>query len=324
MTPGAVIKVLPGFKGDAVVIKQGDQRGVHASYGCIRGGVIDAGRMPLVGLRVEYACRLQIADIEIRDALQKGIHMAEGWYEVNVANVRINVDLKTRNAPGSVGLHYGEKCGDSLVSSVVVIGYETGVRSDSFSNDFQLVHVWNCDDTQGPMLHCFYCNGWGDSYSQCYADSPTIAGFYVSKPCQRIIANRVYYSRWAADDAGAGILITPGATHGLYLGNYFTADEKHRLARAIDGDLNSATILGNSFSPSVRGGRAAQVPSRGGGASAMPPLDVAGPTLRLTQPLACPPAPDSGSVGDIAWGESKGESYLMLRTASGWKKARLE
>jgi hypothetical protein len=34
------------------------------------------------------------------------------------------------------------------------------------------------------MLYCFYCNGSNNTFNQCYADSPTIAGFYVDQPNQ--------------------------------------------------------------------------------------------------------------------------------------------
>ncbi len=183
MLPGTIIRALPAFQGEAVVIKDMGEEGVHQPGGWIRGGVIDGARQPLTGLKVEYACRLDIADLEVRDATFKGIHLANGWYEVNLSHVRCNVDLHTPYAPGSIGIHY-EKCGDSQVHLAHVIGYETGVRSDSWSNCFHLVHVWNYDPEQGPMNYCFYCNGHNDTYSQCYADSPTIAGFYMGKPFQ--------------------------------------------------------------------------------------------------------------------------------------------
>jgi hypothetical protein len=40
-------------------------------------------------------------------------------------------------------------------------------------------------------------------------DSPTIAGFYMTKPFQRVFGCRIYYSRWAKDHAGAGVLVGP-------------------------------------------------------------------------------------------------------------------
>jgi hypothetical protein len=46
------------------------------------------------------------------------------------------------------------------------------VRSDNSSNWFTMIHVWNYDLAQGPMLYCFYYNGDNNTFNQCYVDSP--------------------------------------------------------------------------------------------------------------------------------------------------------
>ena len=320
MTPHAIIRALPGFQGEAVVVKEG-QKEDHAGAGWIRGGIIDGGRQPLIGLDVKSVCRLEISEVEVLDCTFKGFHLA-GWYEINLSHVRCNVDLHTHYAAGSIGIHYENA--DSLVHSAVVIGYETGVRSDASSNDFQFVHVWNFDPDQGPMLYCFYCNGHGDTYNECYADSPTIAGFYMLKPFQRVFGCRIYYSRWAADNAGAGVLIGPNGTHGTYVGNYYFADKEHTLAKAYDGNLDAATILGdNARGTVVHGGLECRIPSGGGGADPMPPLTVTGSSFRLS-PQAHPPAPEQGQVGEVMWVDEGDTAALYVKTSRGWKKAKLE
>ena len=321
MTQQAVIRALPGFQGEAVLVKDAGREDCHESGGWIRGGVIDGGRQPLTGLKVERVCRMEIADLEVRNATYKGIHIA-AWYEVNLNHVRCNVDLDTRYAPGSVGIHY--ESGDSQVHQATVIGYETGVRSDCGACNFSMVHVWNWDETQGPMLYCFYCNGSCDTYFQCYADSPTIAGFHVTKACQSIFGCRTYYSRWAADNAGAGVLIGPEGTHGTYIGNGFYADPGHTLAKAYDGNLEGACILGDAGrGGTVHGGMECRIPSGGGGAHPQPPFSIAGNSLRLT-PQAQPPAADQGQVGDMVWVDGGETAALYLKTSGGWKRARLE
>ena len=320
MTPHTVIRALPDFQGEVVVYKDGTEDGSHEPGGWIRGGVIDAGRQPLTGLQIGKLCRLEVLELEVRDALYKGIHIA-GWYEINLSHVRVNVDLHTPYAPGSIGIHYENA--DCLVRGAVVIGYETGVRSDASSNDFELVHVWNYDPDQGPMLHCFYCNGQGDTYTQCYADSPTIAGFYMTKPFQRVFGCRIYYSRWAADNAGAGVLIAPEGTHGTYVGNYFFADREHTLAKAYDGYLETACILGDGFRGGrVHGGLECRIPSGFGGADPLPLFTIGGSSFRLAPRLA-PPAAEEGQVGEIAWVDGD-EAALYIKTSQGWKRARLE
>jgi hypothetical protein len=324
MTPHTVIRVLPDFDGDAILIKHGDKEAEERSHdpaGWIRGGVLDGAKQSITGLKIEDVCRLEVAELEIKDATFKGIH-SDARYEINLSHVRCNVDLHTHYAPGSIGIHYENA--DSLVNGAVVIGYETGVRSDASSNDFAFVHVWNFDPDQGPMNYCFYANGHGDTYTQCYADSPTIAGFYVTKPFQRIFGCRTYYSRWAADDAGAGVLIGPDGSHGTYIGNYFFANEGHTLAKAYQGNMEGATILGETYRGGVvHGGKATRIPSGGGGDHPLPPLQVAGDTMKLV-PRALPPAAGEGEVGEIAWVDDDEGAALYIKTSTGWKRTRLE
>ena len=324
MTPHTVLRALPGFEGEAILLKCAAEKikgHSHESAGWIRGGVLDGAKQPLTGLKIEDVSRLEVSELEVRDATYKGIHSDAG-YEINLSHVRCNVDLHTPYAPGSVGIHYENA--DSLIHTAVIIGYETGVRSDGSSNDFQFVHVWNSDPDQGPMNYCFYCNGHGDTYTQCYADSPTIAGFYMTKPFQRVFGSRVFYSRWAQDNAGAGVLVEPSGSHGTYIGNYFFAAQEHTLAKAYDGDLEGACILGETYRGGVvHGGKETRVPSGGGGAHPLPPFTIAGNRLHMSPQLASP-VPDQGEVGDVVWVDDDTAPALYVKTSKGWCRATLD
>jgi hypothetical protein len=323
MTPNAVIRARAGFKGDAVIIKGGGRKSKFTqTSGWIRGGVIDGGLQPLTGLRVEDVERLEIADLEVLNATYKGIHVLTGGYEKNITRVRCDVDLNARYAPGSIGIHY--ESGDNKVILAHVIGYETGVRSDGASNWFTMIHVWNAEANQGPMLYNFYCNGEHNTFDQCYADSPTIAGFYVNKAHQSIMQCRVYYSRWAKDISGTGFQITPEGKSGNYIGNVLFADKEHRLAKAFDGNLEGACILGTTTkgtdSPNgVVGGLENCIPS---GDLSSPPLKLAGTGFRLTQ-QAKAPMPEMGEIGEVRWVDDGKSSALWVKTTSGWKRSEL-
>jgi hypothetical protein len=241
----------------------------------------------------------------------------QGGYETNLTRVRCDVELNTRYAPQSIGIHF-EK-GDCKVILAHVIGYETGLRSDGSSNWFNMIHVWNYEKTQGPMKYCFYCNGGNNSFNQCYADSPTIAGFYITKPYQSMIQCRVYYSRWAKDNSGAGFLITPEGKYGSYLSNVLFADKEHRLANAFAGDLEGACILGTS-AWGVMGGLENCIPS--GTSIDHPPLNLTGSGVRLT-PQAMPPLPEQGVPGELRWVDDGTASGLWVKTTRGWKKSEL-
>jgi len=319
MTPYAVIRARSGFQGDAVIVKGGGNYSKFCFHGgCIRGGVIDGNRQPLTGLRVESGvARMEIADLEVLNSLYKGVHLLDGGYETNLMRVRCDVDLKTRYAPQSIGLHFER--GDCKVILAHVIGYETGLRSDRSSNWFTMVHAWNSDPSQGPMKYSFYCNGNSNTFNQCYADSPTVAGFYVTKPRQSFVQCRVFYSRWAKDNAGAGFLVTPEGKHGSYLGNVLFADKDHRLAKAFEGDLDGACVLGSS-AWGVVGGLENRIPS--GSSADHPVLNLAGSGVRLPQ-QATPPLPGEGILGELKWVDDGAVAALWVKTARGWKKSEL-
>lgn len=73
LDPGACLRALPGFQGDAVIRKERCR--THAWSGRIAGGMIDGGRQNLIGIHVPGACRMDIHDIEIVDCLNKGIYI---------------------------------------------------------------------------------------------------------------------------------------------------------------------------------------------------------------------------------------------------------
>ena len=281
LDPGACIRALPGFIGDTVLRKQRGELGVHHWNGRISGGKIDGGRQNVIGIHAPRACRLDISDIEIVDCLQKGIYIGSSdktWgYEVNVRSVRCAIDLNTAHAPGSIGLHY-EQITDSYISQVVIIGYETGVATESSANDFSQIHVWSVT-AQGPLKRNFYCNGWGDSYNQCYADAPfdegrECYGFLVNKPFNRFVNCRVYSNAYTFDNTVVGFQLTAAGTHGSYLNNLFTAGSDRRIKAAFAGNFEAATILGNGYDPNIIAGRENRIPSNTGGVSYVPPLKI--------------------------------------------------
>ena len=320
MTPNAVIRAKADFVGEAVVLKKaiGDRSKFSHTSGWIRGGVIDGARQPLTGIQVEGVERFEIADLVVLNATNRGIHMLKGGYERNITRVRCDVDQDIRCHPGSIGVHY--EGGDCKVILMHVIGYETGVRSDSGSNWFTTIHVWNWEPTQGPMFYSFYCNGGHNTFMDCYADTPTTAGFYVNAANQSFLQCHVFYSRWAKDNSGAGFLITPNGQNGSYYGNVIYAKQDgHRLAKAFDGDLEGACILANTTLTGVMGGLENRMPSGGSG---VPPLNLAGTGFRLTQQLKAP-LPEDGEPGEVRWVDDGKESALWVKTTPGWKKSKL-
>ena len=281
MAPGARILALPGFRGTAVVRKARGTKSEHVYSGRIAGGIVDGGGQAVMGVHVPCACRMDVSDVEVVDCTVRGIMIGDaeqgGWYEVNVSRVRCSVNKPLRHAPGSIGLQYLH-CTDSLINMVVIIGYETGVWSQSGSNDFSQVHVWNHTEN-GPLQNCFVCRSWNDSWNQCYADSPfnggqPCNGFLVDAPFNRFTACRVYNNTMTIPDTVTGFLITERGTHGTYIGNHFTAHDGHALKDAFAGPMEAGTFIGNTYNPQVHGGLVNRIPSAEGGLSPVPALRI--------------------------------------------------
>jgi hypothetical protein len=96
-------------------------------------------------------------------------------------------------------------------------------------------------------------------------------------------------------------------------------DKAHRLAKAFDGELEGACILGTSGS-GITGGMENRIPS--GSSADHPVLNVAGSGLRLTPQLK-PPLPGEGQSGELRWVEDESSSALWLKTTRGWKRLEL-
>lgn len=147
----------------------------------------------------------------------------------------------------------------------------------------------------------------------------TVAGFFITAPYQAVMQCRVYFSRWAPDNTGAGFLMTDKGRHGTYIGNVVFADKDHRLAKAYDGDLEGACILGASASNAV-GGLENRIPS--GGSAGRPALHLAGGGIRLERQTAAP-QPAEGELGEVRWVDDGAASALWVKTSTGWKKSQL-
>ncbi len=327
--PGAVIKALPDYWDDVLVETESfDHEDARWEPQSISGGVLDGSGLPLTGVRTVLDRETDIRHTTIRNCCFKGIHIGvEGCCETNLANVRVQCERGVYARAGSIGIHY-EKTTDNLVCGGIVIGYETGLRSDSSSNDFQQVHVWNYQENCR-LATCFHCNGWNDSYCQCYADSPMNGddpgyGFFVEKPFQRFSNCRIYNNQWVTPDRVIGFWIEAGGTHGSYIGNHFTARDGHEMKAAFAGNILGGTFLGNTYARTVLDGKLNRIQSHVPGDAINQPLVVTGDRVALEQPLAAVPDDAAGEIGQLAWVESDAGSYLVVKTAGGWKRARLE
>lgn len=328
LAPSAKILALPGFEGEAVVIKGAEKpETVDATWhdygGQICGGIIDAGRQEIVGLKVPWGRRYAIRDLEVHNARAGGIHLGQyGWYEATLHSVRISLDFDCPHCPDSIGLSV-ERVSDTHVSQVLVIGYPTGVYASASSTMFNQIHVWNGPNR--PLKRAYHCAGWNDTYMQCQADAYDATAFYVDAPYQRFIGNFCQtHDRFSTPEHLIGFEISDRGTHCTYLGNFHNAREQTPIQEAFAGSLEGATVLGNLQTPHVTGGQQNCIPSATGGRSWIPPFGFQGGQIGLGEGVPSPPAADEGRPGEIRWGLVDGEPTLFLRTGAGWSRARLE
>ena len=331
LAPSGKIKALDDFDGRAVLIKgDGDapetKTWEHHDYGGqIAGGIIDANHHEIHGIVVTWGCRYSIHDLEVHHARAGGIHLGEqGWYEATLHNVRIALALdgSRPSLPGAVGLRV-QRSSDSHISQVLVIGYETGVHAIASSCAFHQVHVWA--GANRPFKCGFHAAGWNDMYSQCHCDAFDGTAFYVNAPFQRFIGNFCQtHDHFSQPEGLVGFEIGPRGTHCAYLGNLHHAREEVPIAHAFKGSMQGATVLGNLYTPHVRGGHENRIPSNTGGNSWLPPLTIDGTAPCIGDASPAPPRDEEGRPGELRWCEQHGEAALFLRTGTGWKRVRLE
>ncbi len=100
-----------------------------------------------------------------------------------------------KNGATSIGIHYNS-CTDSYVTCCNVVGYRTGMRTNSGSVFHSQCHVW-ARTIQGPMTCGYYVAGSDCTYLSCYADSPNdggdatitdMYGFYLAAAHPKLLA----------------------------------------------------------------------------------------------------------------------------------------
>jgi hypothetical protein len=270
MAPATVILALSDFSGEAIITKglDGAPRVPNGEYGRISGGHVNGNHLNIDGIRVGAAFRLEISDVWIRDCLAVGINIGykcginpQSGYEVNVSNFRCEISGRgIKVPPGSIGLQIGDYC-DCYSRNGVIIGYETGVRSNSGANYFSQIHVWGGRPSQ---KYCYYCSGREDTFDQCYADGPRGDatgpgyGFYVDDYFVRI-TNCSVLGTSKAGDSVVGIFVSENGENAILIGNIFIGN----FGKAIDGNLKSSYVFANGFNKGVAGGILNNIPAAG-------------------------------------------------------------
>jgi len=329
LAPSARILALPGFEGEAMIIKGGgdhetDIWRAHDYGGEMFGGVIDGAGQAIIGIHCPWSRRHRIHDMEILNCTAGGLHVGpKGEYETTISHVRIslNVDGSMSASPDAIGLKI-DGVSDNHVSQVLVIGYEVGVYATGSSTAFHQVHIWN--GRNRPLKTAFHAAGHQDMYSQCQVDTYDDTTFFVDAPFQRFVGCFTQsHNKFGKPDRRVAFRLGERGTHGSYFGNFINSGEDAPQT-AFTGNTEGCTILGTLFNPNTPAdGRAHQIPSHSGGASWHPPLQIVGNEFSLGQPHDQAPTDDGGQPGELRYVESANGVDLYLRTGQGWRRVEL-
>lgn len=330
MAPAARLFAMPGFQGEAVVIKGEKPAGEwgweqHGYSGRIGGGIIDGGKQPIHGIIGRWTRRFVVHDLEIFNALAGGIRIGEqGWYETTLRGVRVQIDFDVTCLPDAIGVEVVQGS-DNHVSQVLVIGYDIGVKGASGSTCWNQVHVWK--GRHRPFKIGFHCGGWNDCFSQCQCDELENIGFLVDAPFQRFESCMVQHAGGIpiGDGERTAFRLTPRGTHCYFAGTFINPAEGQPFRKVFDGALEACTVVGTLYNRHVqREELVNQFASGGGGAAWQPVVGFTGQGLRLPEPCTAPPRPDEGQTGELRWMVANGQATLYLKTPQGWRRCRLE
>jgi hypothetical protein len=331
MAPAARLFAMPGFEGEAVVIKGERPAGdldwtAHGYSGRIGGGIIDGGKLPIHGVIGRWTRRFVLHDLEIFNCLAGGIRIGEqGWYETTLRGVRVQIDFDVTCLPDAIGVEV-VRGSDNQVTQLLTIGYDIGVKGTSGSTCWHQVHVWK--GRHRPFKIGFHCGGWNDCFSQCQVDECQEVGFLVDAPFQRFESCMVQGGGdWLKLEGSQGVAVrlTGRGTHCFFAGTFINPSAKHPFVKVFDGTLEACTVVGTLYNPHVpRDQQINQFASGTGGASWQPVVGFAGEGVRLADACAEAPRFDEGQIGEVRWLAGDGAATLYLRTPQGWSHCRME
>lgn len=216
----------------------------------IAGGVLLCNNLADVGIDAKCFRHLTLDSVLVEDWLTSGILLgdplqAQTSYEGILRNVRTH--RRTGSAPASSIALRIQSATDCLVQQSVLIGGETGVKTETQGNFFGRVHCW-VRQGLGELKKGFHDTVTGNVYESCYADAPTVYGFHLER-FSTILSNCVVQlASWSVDNVTSGVRFdqaTPFASLiGCRLQGY---DATHRLAKDIDfgpGTGQDVNVLG--------------------------------------------------------------------------------
>ncbi|SMD83603.1 hypothetical protein BACERE00185_01289 [Bacillus mobilis] len=222
--------------------------------GVISGGMIDCNDLADTGLWLRYAKQFYLEKVIVENSLKKSFKFGDLNSEKNSYGVYAN-GIQSHRPSGkmapidSIGMHV-ENCTDNKFFDVLMIGNKTGMLLKSSNNEIVSAHNWNYP-SNGTMDIGFVVEGKGNTFTNCYADTPNTYGFHIKDYNNTLIGCKVFVnnSDLGTDNKVIGIYVDEKGDYSSFIGCFFFGqDGTHRIARDIDGNLKNCVILGSQQS----------------------------------------------------------------------------
>lgn len=280
------------------------------------GGTIDCNQLADDGLLVNIGSKSRVEHLTVQDFKRYGVYIGTtgeigSSFELGLTDVIPARRLGLTPPDGSVGI-YINNASDCSFDKVNPVGAQRSFLINGGNHKFSRCHGWGYP---GAFPEIIFDDRGGafNTYFQCAADSPSVAGWHLESGYSYLDGCTLLIHPTQADNTVVGVRLASGAVSLRAVGCRFQgADSTHRLAADFKsmGDsswLNTSTILGQETFSSVI--RTAQ-------RNMMPPYSVVGQvverSLYVTGSVTATDLPPS-----IFWSVPVQADSVVIRAGSG-------
>lgn len=158
----------------------------------IEGFDLNGNMLADTAISIEVGNFITIRDVQTFNTLLSCIDLGSGGgqvYECKIDRVRCIGQDSTQGYNAALrpdkGIVLGANATDNVITDTIVKNCKTyGVHISGSSNFFRGVHVYGFPEATYSIDYHFYVNaGSGHFFSQCYADGPYVAGYFIGSRC---------------------------------------------------------------------------------------------------------------------------------------------
>ena len=256
MDPNAVIRATAAITGPLIKTVSGASwRGQFFS-----GGTIDCNQLADDGILINLGSKSRIENVNIQDAKRYGVFIGTtseigSSFEIALTDVHPSRRDGLTVPTGSVGV-YINRASDCSFNKVNPVGQETSFLINGGNHKFSQCHAWGYPGAF-PSI-CFDDRGGAfNTYFQCVADSPAVAGWHLEIGYSLLNGCTVLIHPSQPDSTVIGVRLGASATYARAIGCRFQGQsEIIRLLADFKGVsnetwMNTATIVAQETFNSV-------------------------------------------------------------------------